>query len=256
MFDILTFRGPGEPPNWSPMVDGPIGPASECVGASGVFILDDALGEAECRALIEQFELQDAYPVGVDGYAGGGKPGSHRSMAWAVSLAKAMTPLFEQVPQVLEGRDGDLRAPGLIIPAPFANDRTYRRLGSTPWMRFMRYDHGGMHVPHYDAPFESLVESYITLFSWVLYLNDVPEAHGGSLDFVDDGRADHPCDRPREAFADWRRMARAGEITRSVQPRRGRLLVFPHWHCHQVAAYTGDGRRYIIRGDLAYGIEP
>jgi hypothetical protein len=193
--------------------------------------------------------------VGVDGYADGGEAGSYRAMAWAVELATAMTPLFEALPPVLQGRNGDLTAPSLTLPAPFPEDRTYRRLGATPWARFMRYERGGMHVPHYDAPFECAAEGYITLFSWVLYLNDVPVEHGGSLDFVDDGRRDHPRVRPKAAFGDWRRMALAEEITASIRPRRGRLLVFPHWLCHQVAAYTGDGRRYIVRGDLAYGIE-
>ena len=256
MHDVLTFHGEQQP-GWWPLPAGSFAVPAGGPGRDGVGVFDAVASPDACAALLAAFAAQPAYPVGVDGYgAAGGPVGSHRAMAWAPELAGALAPAFAALPERLEGRDGDLVGDGVRIPAPFPQDRNYRRLGPTPFMRLMRYESGGMHVPHYDAPFECAAEAYLTLFSWVLYLTDAEERDGGALDFVEDGQAANPRDRPPEAFADWRRMAWPDEVVRSVQPKAGRLLVFPHWLCHQVAPFRGAGPRCIIRGDLAYGWTP
>jgi hypothetical protein len=126
--------------------------------------------------------------------------------------------------------------------------------GITPYMRFMRYFSGGKHVPHYDALFLDTAGQYVTLMSWVIYLN-TPRGTGGDFQFVEDGQgALIPSKRDR---SDWKRMGKDEEVIASVSPREGRLLIFPHWLPHQVQLYQSetmeaDGRRIIIRGDVAY----
>lgn len=242
MFDTTIFTGTNKP-GWEPDCGGFLPPARIVLFGNHTYLFDDVLSGEDCGSLISQFNRQEAYPVGIDGYSDDiERVGSHRAMAWAVNLAAKMAPAFEAMPETLTTQD-------LPSPQPIP-EHSFLRLGSTPWLRFMRYKSGGMHVPHYDAAFECPTENYITLFSWVLYLNDVAEEDGGSFSFVDDrGQPNEARDR-----TDWRRMAHPDEILRRVQPRQGRLLVFPHWLCHQVDAYTGPAHRYIIRGDLAYGV--
>jgi hypothetical protein len=122
-------------------------------------------------------------------------------------------------------------------------------LGSTPWLRFMKYKSGGMHTPHHDAPFRNEEEQYITLFSWVLYLN-TPNGKGGHFQFVNDlkQKGKHPF---LWNTSDWTNMS--NDVTLDVAPVEARMLIFPHWLCHQVQQYVGEGYRYIIRGDVAYG---
>lgn len=261
MHYILNYHGTAQKPTWNPNCQGfePGGELSLRTN-TGVFVFDNVLGETECQSLIEQFDGQETYPVGIDGYSEGdpARVGSHRAMAWAPELAQTLAPAFENVPEdfiLWRGELVSFDSMKLSIPAPFTASRKHVRLGPTPWMRFMHYQGGGMHVPHYDASFHCDPEEYLTFFSWVLYLNTVPREHGGTFDFVDDGYRNHPLDRGQDAFADWTRMATDDEIILSVNPRRGRMLVFPHWLCHQVGRYTGTDHRYIIRGDLAYGYD-
>jgi hypothetical protein len=132
------------------------------------------------------------------------------------------------------------------------NPHAYSLLGSTPFMRFMKYPDGGRHVPHYDAPYNSAKQRYTTLMSWVIYLN-TPIGTGGEFQFIDD-RQWHlsPWNKNK---SDWDRMAQKEEVLASIKPQAGKLLVFPHWLAHQVSLYSNDTAswRYIIRGDVAYG---
>jgi hypothetical protein len=118
----------------------------------------------------------------------------------------------------------------------------------------MRYFSGGKHAPHYDALFMDTEGKFVTLLSWVIYLN-TPRGTGGEFQFVEDGQgALPPSKRDR---SDWKRMATDAEVTTVVAPKEGRLLIFPHWLPHQVQLYQSDtmeddGRRIIIRGDVAY----
>jgi hypothetical protein len=223
---------------------------------------DDVLSPEQCQALISDFEAQPSkYPVGVDGY---GDPsaniGSWRAMAWADGFDAYMSTILDgclaDYRYLTLERDGSMSASWgrsdepLDFMLPFSPEQKYELLGSTPWMRFMKYSSGGKHVPHYDAPFINESEKYITLYSWVLYLNDL-DGEGGHFQFVKDGQ-EHlaPADWKRD---DWTRQATADEIIHSIQPKAGRLLIFPHWLCHQVQEFVGNGHRYIIRGDVAYG---
>ena len=277
MYDprLRIYQGPKQP-EWNPRPDNIEINAARSWQEYGNFAynydLDRDFGQTvlqlntitreSAQDLIDQFEAQEHYPVSVSGYPDDANVGSHRAMAWAPELAEKLDPLFRNLPNYM----GDKRNFAHMFPfddrnqqplrSPFDTGwlRHYDLLGSTPWMRFMKYDSGGEHVPHYDAPFRAPDDSYVTLYSWVMYLNDVDDDAGGHFQFVNDGNAKiHPQDRPVGSFGDWHEMAPAKLITMSVQPRAGTLLIFPHWLCHQVQQLT-SGVRYIIRGDVAYGI--
>jgi len=228
---------------------------------------DDIISAEQCASLIRQFDDQIQYPVGIDGFANTEEnAGSHRAMAWGTDFADVITkqihnmvPIREFVRTKIGGMHTLMQpykyerkdCPGSYQPVmatPFEPEERYELLGSTPWLRFMKYADGGMHTPHYDAPFVNTDERYTTLFSWVLYLN-TPSGTGGNFQFVKDHQHHiHPMFQDR---SDWTEMS--NEVIMSVSPKQGRLLIFPHWLCHQVEKYVGDGHRYIIRGDVAYG---
>lgn len=223
-----------------------------------IYQMDNFLDNDVCDLLIKQFDQQDSYPVGIDGFCNASDNiGSYRAMAWASEIVKPFHDALWEcdnsfkecflathlTKRTLINDDGD------IFEVPFKPEFMYKLLGSTPWLRYMKYKNGGMHTPHHDASYHNKEEQYITMFSWVLYLN-TPEGEGGEFQFVNDIRnaGKHPN---QWDTTDWTEMST--DIALSIEPKQGRLLIFPHWLCHQVQEYIGTGYRYIIRGDLAYG---
>lgn len=207
-----------------------------------VYLFDGLFDNFGVEGLIKDFDSQEKYPVGIDGYCNSVEnAGSFRAMGWSESIAQQITGV---VKKYLPEKFDELTPLDKSI-----QELTF--LGSTPWVRFMKYKNGGMHVPHYDAPFVNTQEKYATLFSWVLYLN-TPEK-GGDFTFIVDSKnngIDNPSDWDR---SDWSRMAESEKLEEwfKINPQTGRLLVFPHWLCHQVEELI-SGSRYIIRGDIAY----
>jgi hypothetical protein len=265
MHNLNNYHGSNPQPTFVPQIklNGPIKPQYLYIGKSDAAIcLENVVPEHLCQSLIAQFDQQEQYPVGVDGYAiAAENPGSYRAMAWGEEVANYITMrMLDHIPTWFSKRNGALKAfygyreidqklKSLEFRVPFdLGIGQYSVLGSTPWLRFMKYASGGKHTPHYDAPFHNEEERYITMYSWVLYLN-TPKGMGGAFQFVDDGQLDlHPSERNKD---DWRVMS--DNIIHSIEPKEGSLLIFPHWLCHQVQEFIGLGHRYIIRGDLAYG---
>ena len=221
------------------------------------FVICNAISPLVCNELIAQFDEQEKYAVGVDGFVDPNTaPGSYRTMGWAVDLAALITKRLEDYTEI----PFEFRRKGFTtlynvrntvkLETPFLPSYEYTLLGSTPWLRFMKYMSGGKHTPHYDAPYHNEKERYITFYSWVLYLN-TPKGKGGEFQFVDDHQEHlHPKDCNR---SDWTEMS--DDIIHSIAPEQGKLLIFPHWLCHQVQEYVGEGARYICRGDVAYGYD-
>lgn len=258
-------------PTWSPQLQLGIDPTKRVkkylkpIGLSPRFsecfyITDNFVDQRSCENLISEFSQQIVSPVGISGYSTN-KPteiGSYRKNAWTMSIAEQLSAGFKivlsdeetLVPELNSNEAVFLNLRHERVRMPIEG-HSYHLLGSTPFMRFMKYPSGGHHVPHYDAPFIKAPEFYLTLMSWVLFLN-TPMGNGGEFQFVDDGQWEmSPYTKKK---ADWERMATEKEVLESVSPKEGRLLIFPHWLAHQVSIYTSafDSWRYIIRGDVAY----
>lgn len=261
MHDINKYYGDNKP-DWNPNIDYDeknfIDENKDIIKHYSdypIYTMRNVFPQNICDQLITEFESQKQYAVGVNGHVDANEQaGSYRTMAWSESIANKITETLDMLIEekwFIGGLDGLIHMPDLsIMYTPFIPEYgfDYDLLGSTPWLRFMRYGKGGKHTPHYDAPFHNKEEKYITLFSWVLYLN-TPEGEGGSFQFVDDAQQEvHPL---KQHLGDWDEMSESSIL--EIKPEVGKLLVFPHWLCHQVQEYTGEGYRYIIRGDVAYG---
>lgn len=260
MHDLLKFDNPSlSKPTWNPflMEDNSIPQVTQIHLSKlnyPIYFARNVLEQKNLNRLIHQFDNQQAYPVGVDGYVDeDSKPGSYRAMAWSESLTRIISEKLEKIiteKDFVKCSEYELlnNFSFYTFKTPFKAQHRYKLLGSTPWMRFMKYKNKGMHTPHHDAPYENTDEKYTTLFSWVLYLN-TPDGEGGSFDFIDDGQTDnHPKDWN---LSDWKYMS--SNYLDRILPQAGSMLIFPHWLCHQVDEYIGKGYRYIIRGDVAYG---
>jgi hypothetical protein len=209
--------------------------------ARGVLSLDDCAGLCEAFAAAAVAE-----PVGVAGVPNSYGAGSLRASAWSPELSRQLWQRLR--PVVPSVRFLDERSPtdGFATPDR-AGHRSWRVVGLSPLLRFMRYERGGRHLSHYDAAYD-YGDGRRTLLSVVFYLTDADE--GGATRFVEDRQGRLPA-RERE-FSDWTRDAREDEVVATVQPRAGSVLFFDHRLCHDVQRWEGAGARVIIRADVVY----
>ncbi len=222
-------------PSWT-MVEGVPGLARVLHGA---LTRDDA---SRLRAAMAASGC--AEPVGVTGVRDSYGVGSVRATAWSPPLAAALwRRLAPAVPSV--------RFVGPRDPTDAPGHRTWRVVGLSPLLRFMRYDPGGRHLCHYDAGYD-YGDGRRTLLSVVFYLTDAPAS--GATRFVRDGQQHLPT-RDRD-HADWSRDTRDDEVIAAVHPVCGDALVFDHRLCHDVARWDGPGERTIIRADVVYEAVP
>ncbi len=185
-----------------------------------------------------------AEPVGVTGVRDSYGVGSVRATAWSPPLAAA---LWQRLAPVVPS----VRFVGAHDPTDAPGHRTWRVVGLSPLLRFMRYDRGGRHLCHYDAGYD-YGDGRRTLLSAVFYLTDAPKS--GATRFVRDGQ-EHLPTRERD-HADWSRDTRDDEVVAAVHPACGDALVFDHRLCHDVARWDGPGERTIIRADVVYEAVP
>ena len=122
------------------------------------------------------------------------------------------------------------------------NDVFWNFLGVSKYWRFMKYNDGGEHYPHYDSDFMTNKNQF-TKFSCVVYFTD---CNSGEFAFVNHDGKDK---------SDWTRQAHENEISLKVLPRKMNVLIFPHTLCHTVLPFnpiSNDEVRIIARGDLIY----
>ena len=125
------------------------------------------------------------------------------------------------------------------------DNEKYLYEGVSKYWRFMSYNQGGEHYPHYDSDFNTFGNQY-TKFSCVVYFTD---CKSGELAFIDD----------KTEFAenkeDWDRQATDSEIVLKIKPKALDVVIFPHDMCHSVLPFKKDyedRERVIARGDLIY----
>ena len=221
----------------------------------------DVLTIADCARLCDAMAASGkAAPVGVTGVTAapiGTSPthdtygvGSVRATAWSEELARALWQRLAPAIPSVRFLDQHTPTDGFATTTR-AGHRTWRVVGLSPLLRFMRYDAGGRHLCHYDAGFD-YGDGRRSLLSVVFYLTYAPAS--GATRFVRDGQELLPT-RDRD-FSDWSKDTREDEVLVRVQPKPGDALVFDHRHCHDVERWDGPGPRIIVRGDIVYEAIP
>jgi hypothetical protein len=86
--------------------------------------------------------------------------------------------------------------------------------------------------------------------SLVLYLTDCEPSCGGATRFIRDPQSTVPYDGRN--FADWAREAYESEVIASINPVRGRALLFDHRLLHDSQPWSGTSPKVIIRTDVMF----
>jgi NAD+ synthetase len=279
--EVLSPRSESAPPPgvvpgaWSPAPTlrlardrGP-GAGDVAVGhrlAPRVTLVPGLLDADERRRLVAAMvATSNPEPVGVTGVRDGRGIGSVRATAWAPELAGDLWHrLRPAVPSVRFLGPGDA-TDGHAGPDRTGH-RTWRVVGLSPLLRFMRYEPGGRHLVHYDAGHD-YGDGRRTLLSvvWYLAAGDAdtagdpgdagpPGPAGGATRFVRDGQDRLPV--WARDHADWDRPTRPDEVALAVAPTPGSALVFDHRLPHDVECWLGPGDRVIVRADVVYEAVP
>lgn len=214
---------------------------------NGAIQIDSHISSDVINRMRETFnEYEQAghlYPVSVTGLKTGENDpvGSHRFCNMDRVLADAVTRAVNQLGiaqfNVVE-RDSFINIGECTGTSWDTLDRC------SDYFRFMHYDSGGEHFPHYDSDFIFPNDSdRYTGYTVVIYFTD---CETGEFAFVNDTRVNH-------GFTDWDRQATDDEITLRIKPKEGRILLFPHNLCHTVLPFTDVANdRIIARGDLIF----
>lgn len=220
-----------------------------CIGYL-TYVIDNFLSNEDCDKILSF--MKDAprmEKVSVQGMMDetNMEIGSHRTTTWSPSLAEEMWKLLNQLNPKIVGK----HVFGKFSPTDWWQGEVsdwWEPVAFSPMMRFMRYEANGQHYPHYDAGYIYKDNKYRSLMSVVLYLTD---NDSGSTRFIEDNQSMIPIDRRNHN--DWERAANSNEVINKVNPKKGRILIFPHRACHDVDKYLGEnGARIIIRTDLIY----
>lgn len=252
-------------------------------------VVDGALTADDCRRLRDALAGAPVAPVDVTGRQDPGGPiGSHRATAWAPDLAADLWARLR--PSVTSMRfldehsatdgwgterahfghvevghaDGSvsgLERPPALEPVVGVGGvglrrghRTWRVVGLSPLLRFMRYERGGHHLVHYDAGYD-YGDGRRTLQSVVIFLTgEGLDDLGGHLRFVDDGQSHLPT--WERDHRDWERPVREEEVRAFVAPNAGSAVVFDHRIPHDVSPWLGAEPRIVIRADIVFEAIP
>jgi NAD+ synthetase len=248
--------GPGE---WVPpplaIERRPAFPARQAL-VGGAVLARDVLSDADCDRLIEAMRAHaDPVPVGVTGVRSSAGIGSVRATAWSPELADQLWTRVRLVAPSMRFLDPTSPTDGHAT-ADRTGHRTWRVVGLSPVLRFMRYERGGRHLTHHDAGFD-YGDGRRTLVSVVLYLTGDPDRDdgaGGATRLVRDGQ-EHLAVWDRD-LRDWDRDTRPDEVLVAVRPERGAALLFDHGIGHDVERWEGPSPRIVIRADVVYEAVP
>jgi NAD+ synthetase len=210
--------------------------------------LEGFLSKRECQVLCDAVARQKRLPVGINGILrdykeGQSTVGSYRASAYCPQLAaewwRRLEPLLPSIRSFDEYAHTD-----------WCGHSRWKPVGINPAMRFIWYESGGELVVHYDAGFDPKDGEHHSLMSLVLYLTDCEPSCGGATRFIRDPQSTIPYDGRN--FADWEREAYESEVIASINPVRGRALLFDHRLLHDSQPWSGTSPKVIIRTDVMF----
>ncbi len=213
--------------------------------ASKFFHFSHILTTNEIQFLIYEASKHGYKPVGIDGYMknfiASDKIGSYRASVFSPDLAEV---IWNRISPYIDN-------PRIFTTEPCTDiDGTaiWRPIGVSPLFRYIRYDSGGLLVPHYDAPYiES--EKQRTLMSLVIYIKN-EGITGGATRFIKDPQLHTPF--AEKNFSDWKRFATTDEILFSIEPIASQAICFDHRMLHDSSEIFGKGEKIIIRTDIVF----
>lgn len=128
------------------------------------------------------------------------------------------------------------------------NFNVWNLIGVAPYFRYLQYNSGSEHLPHYDTTHKLKEDPLVrTLYSGIIYLTD---NQTGATAFIDDEQ--HHLKYQDRDHSDWDRQATHDQIYEWSIPKRGNIVVFPHGVCHSVMPNYSGTSRQIIRFDIYY----
>lgn len=212
------------------------------------FVVDDVFAKSECTDFTAVLDKLDWQPVGLNGmlkdYKPGDPIGSYRASLFNEDLAHcifARLLLCKDFPRLRLMQDD--------TPADWDEAPVWRATAVNPLMRFIKYQEGGLLVPHYDAPFD-YYDGKRTLMSLVLYLTEVDSTKGGATRFILDPQINLPLSE--RIYEDWDRLANPEEIITAVSPRAGAALILDHRVLHDGEALQAGANKIIMRTDVVF----
>lgn len=212
------------------------------------FVMENLFSRQECQDFTVVLDKLNWVPVGLNGmlkdYKPGDPIGSYRASLFNEDLAHS---LFQRL--LLCPDFPRLRIMQDDTPADWEGAPVWRATAVNPLMRFIKYEEGGLLVPHYDAPFD-YYDGKRTLMSMVLYLTEVDSTKGGATRFVLDRQVSLPLSE--RIYEDWQRLAGADEILASVSPRAGAALLLDHRVLHDSQPLQAGANKIIMRTDIVF----
>jgi hypothetical protein len=135
-----------------------------------------------------------------------------------------------------------------FTPTDHDNHPLWKPIGVNPLMRFIRYDHGGQLVGHYDAAYIK-DDKQRSLMSMVIYITNNPQ--GGATRFLRDPQVGKRMDEMD--FSDWDRSGNDDEVILANYPKAGSALIFDHRLLHDGEPIgPRQPGKLIIRTDIMF----
>lgn len=169
--------------------------------------------------------------------------GSYRTTAYDKEVAQL---LWDRLAPLLP----NLRTMGGLNQADWDGHHVWRPVGVNPMLRFIRYEAGGLLVPHYDAGYEFQDGRRRTLMSVVFILTPPSQKPGGKTRLLLDPQRCLPSDE--RVYADYASPAAPRDVLVEVAAGPGDALVFDHRLLHDGSTWHGPGSRILLRTDIIF----
>lgn len=159
--------------------------------------------------------------------------------------ASIFHPAFSQhLWQQLEPCLASIRLTDMFTPTDTGNSQIWKPVGVADLMRVIRYEPGGMLIPHYDLT-HVFNSNRRTLMSLVINLTEGE----GATNFLIEPQSHLPHEARDNS--DWKRTALPQEIIVSVKPHVGQALVFDHGLLHEGSPVLNSSK-VVIRTDIIF----